>query len=59
MSNLGTPVKCLNCGLKWLRVLPSDNLGGVVMNEDIQYYCPKCGSNWCEAIEGEVIKENE
>ena len=59
MINIGTPVRCNNCGLNWLRVLPTDNPGGTVRNEDIQFYCPKCGSNWRKTIEGEIIKENE
>ena len=36
-------VICQNCGMKWLRVtafskVPEDT-------EDLQYDCPKCGSN--------------
>lgn len=44
-----TPVKCKNCGLKWLRVIawgPSLEMTG-----DLQYNCPKCGSNWYKEIE--------
>ena len=45
------PVKCLNCGMKWLRVtiFGTDS----EMDEDLQYNCPECGSNWCEAIKEE------
>lgn len=42
------PVVCKNCGLKWLRVTVfGPNLE---LTEDLQYFCPKCGSNWCEPI---------
>jgi Zn finger protein HypA/HybF involved in hydrogenase expression len=53
---IGTPVKCKNCGLKWIRITPMDNPGGVVLNDDLQYYCPKCSSNWYEFIP-EVLEE--
>ena len=43
-----TPVKCLNCGLKWVRIIP---FGDLEFNQDLQLYCPKCGSNWHEEIE--------
>ena len=42
-----TPVECLNCGLKWVRVIP---FGETVYNWDLQYNCPKCGSNYCTPI---------
>ena len=46
------PVKCKNCGMKWLRVtvglgIPTES------NDDLQYCCPKCGSNWFEPIKEE------
>ncbi len=50
MLEIGTPVKCLNCGMKWLRVTPNSNPGGIILNEDIQLYCPKCNSNWCQNL---------
>ena len=43
------PVKCKNCGLKWLRVVPFG--GDTEMNWDVQLYCPKCGSNWFEYVD--------
>ncbi len=48
------PVKCKNCGIKWLRVI----VFGVnlELTEDLQYNCPKCGSNWCETILIEEVK---
>ena len=48
------PVKCKNCGIYWERVTaqypPSE------MNEDLQYNCPQCGSNWYEVA---VIEEKD
>jgi|GEM_PF-5829543 len=46
-----TPVICKNCGIKWIRVVP---IGDLEMNIDLQAYCPKCGSNWCEPINEEA-----
>ncbi len=37
------PVKCKNCGIKWLRVTAFGCES--VMTEDLQYLCPKCGKN--------------
>ena len=51
-KQLGTPVKCLNCGIKWLRITEHSNPGGTVMTCDIQYNCPNCGSNYWELIDG-------
>ena len=45
---MNTPVKCLNCGIKWLRVVPMD--GEIVFNWDVQVNCPRCGSNWSVGI---------
>ncbi len=43
-----TPVICKNCGLKWVRV---SAWGGISEpNEDLQYYCPRCSSNWYEPV---------
>ena len=42
------PVECKNCGIKWLRVTTFGS--DLVMLDDLQYNCPKCGSNWCEAL---------
>ncbi len=44
-----TVVKCLNCGLKWVRVIAVGT--DLEMNYDLQYNCPKCGSNWFELVE--------
>jgi len=46
-----TPVKCRNCGIKWLRVVEMSTSGNVELNINLQYNCPKCGSNWCELVE--------
>lgn len=45
------PVVCKNCGTKWLRVTMQG--GDLEFTVDLQYNCPKCGSNWCEAISEE------
>ena len=42
------PVRCLNCGMKWLRVTTWGDV--LELTEDLQYYCPKCSSNWCELV---------
>ncbi len=39
-------VKCINCAIKWLRVIP---FGETEALWDIQLNCPQCGSNWFEA----------
>ncbi len=41
-------VKCKNCGIKWVRVTVFGS--DLELTEDLQYNCPKCGSNWCEVI---------
>jgi len=40
------PVKCKNCGIKWLRVTTFGT--DTVLIENLQYLCPNCHSNWCE-----------
>ena len=40
-----TPVKCLNCGMKWVRGVALDT-DTTELITDLQYYCPKCGSNY-------------
>ena len=48
------PVRCKNCGLKWLRVTAF--FPPLELTEDLQYNCPKCGSNWFEPIEESEIE---
>ena len=49
-AEMRTVVKCLNCGIKWVRVI---NFGEISMlTEDLCYVCPKCGSNWFEQERG-------
>jgi Zn finger protein HypA/HybF involved in hydrogenase expression len=44
-------VKCLNCGIKWVRVVP---FGAVSeSNDDLMYNCPNCNSNHFKPIEEE------
>ena len=44
-----TIVKCLNCGIVWVRVT---SWGTVLeMTEDLMYLCPSCHSNWFESYE--------
>ena len=50
-----TPVICKNCGLKWLRVISWGS--NLELIDDLQYYCPKCSSNWCEEITDTNIKK--
>ena len=50
------PVRCKNCGLKWLRVIP---FGDSEYNGDIQYNCPACGSNWYEGLPEETVAIKE
>ena len=45
-----TPVKCKNCGLKWLYVPPDYDGVTIPLLTDIQTHCPACGSNWHEVI---------
>lgn len=47
------PVKCKNCGIKWERVIAFGNLSDLELTVDLQYNCPKCGSNWYEEIKDE------
>ncbi len=51
------PVKCLNCGTKWLRVTIQGTQNEAT--ENLQYECPKCSSNWCRLLSDEEIKEAE
>ena len=51
------PVLCKNCGLKWIRVTAFGST--LELTEDLQYNCPKCGSNWCEEIQEQEVEENE
>jgi Zn finger protein HypA/HybF involved in hydrogenase expression len=47
------PVECKNCGLKWLRSTPDFGDETMLLTE-IQLFCPKCGSNWCEPVTEEA-----
>ena len=44
-------VKCLNCGIKWVRVITFGP--DTVLNEDIMLNCPNCNSNYYETCEEE------
>ncbi len=46
-----TIVKCLNCGITWVRIIA---YGDLELTEDLQYNCPACGSNWCEGKSNET-----
>ncbi|MDD5510890.1 MAG: hypothetical protein PHI12_08770 [Dehalococcoidales bacterium] len=42
------PVICNNCGIKWVRITQHPMAGGlddIEYTDDLQYNCPKCGSN--------------
>ncbi len=41
-----TPVKCLNCGIKWVRITSFGT--ETVLTEDLMRNCPSCGSNYYE-----------
>lgn len=43
-----TPVKCKNCGIKWVRVIAE--YPPLEMIADLQYLCPKCGSNYFKVL---------
>ena len=46
-------VKCLNCGIKWVRVT---NFGSTIeFTEDLMYNCPNCHSNYCTPINDECV----
>ena len=45
-----TPVICLNCGLKWVMVTSLYDGMTIELTESLQHHCPKCGSNYCEAV---------
>ena len=48
-----TPVKCNNCGIKWVRVIAwGDSLE---LTEDLQYNCPNCNSNDYDARSDQSI----
>jgi hypothetical protein len=49
-----TPVKCNNCGIKWVRVVAYMDCE---MNTDLMYNCPKCGSNDYKVRERESAKK--
>lgn len=44
-------VKCLNCGMKWVRVTAPYDGETLEMTENLQYNCPKCNSNYYEPIQ--------
>ena len=50
------PVKCKNCGLKWLRVTVFGEVSE--FTDDLQYRCPHCGSNWYEEIDAKNATSN-
>ena len=52
---LGILVECLNCGLLWERISPAIN--PTVLTEDIQLFCPSCGSNAFRSAPKEKIRE--
>ena len=43
-------VKCLDCGLTWERIIVPAEATYTILNEDVQYNCPKCGSNAFEKV---------
>ena len=48
-------VKCLNCGIIWVRVTAFG--GSLEMNEDLMYNCPNCRSNAYESTPSPVHTE--
>lgn len=48
-------VKCLNCGIKWVRVTAEYDGQHIELTEDLMYNCPNCNSNAYEILveEGE------
>ena len=46
-------VKCKNCGIYWVRVIPMGDLELIV---DLQYNCPKCGSNWYDPADDHTVQ---
>ncbi len=52
-----TIVKCLNCGLKWVRIVTFGT--DLETNCDLQYNCPKCGSNYYESLSEDCVIEEE
>ena len=51
------PVKCKNCGLKWLYVSPDYDGITIPALIDVQTLCPNCNSNWYERIDDTEGKE--
>ena len=47
-------VKCLNCGIKWVRVSAQYDGVAIELTENLMYNCPNCNSNYCEPIEEEL-----
>ncbi len=42
-------VRCLNCGIKWVRVIAISGGGSdTEYINDLMYNCPNCCSNWYE-----------
>ena len=41
-------VKCLNCGITWVRVTTFG--ADLELIEDLMYNCPNCGSNYYEPL---------
>ncbi len=44
-----TIVKCLNCEIKWVRVIVYGS--ETELTDDLMYNCPNCNSNYFEVAE--------
>ncbi len=47
-------VKCNNCGIYWQRVTACGE--PLEFTDNLQYNCPKCGSNWYDPMDEKVAK---
>lgn len=41
-------VKCLNCGIKWERIIAWGET--IELTENLMYDCPNCNSNYYEVL---------
>lgn len=52
-------VRCLNCGIKWVRITTLYDGKIIELTENLMYNCPNCNSNYYESIAVESLIEEE
>ena len=52
-------VRCLNCGIKWVRITAQFDGTTIELTDNLMYNCPNCNSNYYESVLDESLIEEE